>query len=337
MYLINYNSINYADFLNAFSQATNISIYNGAMRLPASFGSGYMWVMNLSNDISLMISDTTFKHDVILNRQPSLQPNYYSLQFSEAYDDTNAKLITNEQEVEKARQHSVWLSNTKLANRYNIPPGLRIRSVKILFHKNHLLQLLDKETTESFLSNYFSLTLQQPFIKPIDADYRQYMELLIKEKIDQPLRNAFIENRVMLLLETFLVKTNQLLQSQKKIKLSESEIVRLMQVEALLIKDYKQPPPTITALSKICAMSATKLKMDFKLLYGAPIYVYYQRNKMIKAKAILLEGRNTIKEVGKMVGYSNLSHFAAAFKKEFGATPSEMLKGDEVIDMLGKL
>jgi AraC-like DNA-binding protein len=26
-----------------------------------------------------------------------------------------------------------------------------------------------------------------------------------------------------------------------------------------------------------------------------------------------------------MVGYSNLSHFAAAFKKEFGINPSELL------------
>ncbi len=331
MYLINYSSINYANFLDAFSKATNISINNGLIRLPASFGSGYLWAMDLSNGISIMVSDTTFKQDVILNRQPSIQSNYYVLQFSEAFDNTDSKQITSEQEMEKVRQHTVSFANTQLANRYNIPPGLRIRSVRIIIHKNHLLQLLDKQTVEDFLSKYFSTSLQQPYLKPIDTDYRQYMEVLIKEKIELPLRSAFIENRVMLLLETFLVKTNQVMQSSQKIKLTESEIVRLIQIEALLIKDYKKPPLTIHALSKISAMSATKLKMDFKLLYGMPLYVYYQRNKMMRAKTILLEGKNSIKEVGKMVGYSNLSHFAAAFKKEFGLTPSDMLANDAIL------
>ncbi|OYW19244.1 MAG: hypothetical protein B7Z54_04295 [Sphingobacteriales bacterium 12-47-4] len=32
----------------------------------------------------------------------------------------------------------------------------------------------------------------------------------------------------------------------------------------------------------------------------------------------------TIKEVGMQVGYTNLSHFSVAFKKEFGVLPSEM-------------
>jgi AraC-like DNA-binding protein len=38
-----------------------------------------------------------------------------------------------------------------------------------------------------------------------------------------------------------------------------------------------------------------------------------------------LDGNYTSKEVGLLIGYSNLSHFAAAFKKEYGVSPSDLL------------
>ena len=97
------------------------------------------------------------------------------------------------------------------------------------------------------------------------------------------------------------------------------------------IINYLVTPPTIDELSRISAMSPTKLKNDFKNLYGFPIYVYYQKNRMIKAKALLLTSKYSIKEVGVMVGYSNLSHFANTFKKEFNILPSEVSAKDGVL------
>jgi AraC-like DNA-binding protein len=72
-------------------------------------------------------------------------------------------------------------------------------------------------------------------------------------------------------------------------------------------------------------MSPTKLKREFKAMYGLPIYEYYQKNRMIRARSLLLEGKYAIKEVGIMVGYSNLGHFAGSFRKEFGLLPSEVV------------
>jgi transcriptional regulator GlxA family with amidase domain len=66
-------------------------------------------------------------------------------------------------------------------------------------------------------------------------------------------------------------------------------------------------------------------------MYGLPIYEYYQKNRMIRARSLLLEGRYAIKEVGIMVGYSNLGHFAGSFRKEFGLLPSEVAHGDNTV------
>jgi len=114
----------------------------------------------------------------------------------------------------------------------------------------------------------------------------------------------------------------------EKLKLSDAEILRLMRVESMLVNDYATTSPTINQLSRLSAMSPTKLKNDFKMLYGMPIYEYYQKNRMQRAKSLLLEGDRSIKEVGNQVGYSNLSHFAGSFKKEFGMLPSQYLSAD---------
>jgi AraC-like DNA-binding protein len=71
-------------------------------------------------------------------------------------------------------------------------------------------------------------------------------------------------------------------------------------------------------------MSVSKLKSTFKKVYGTGIYEYYQKNRMLKAKAMLLTGKYNVKEVGTQLGYTNLSNFSLAFKKEFGILPSEV-------------
>jgi AraC-like DNA-binding protein len=41
---------------------------------------------------------------------------------------------------------------------------------------------------------------------------------------------------------------------------------------------------------------------------------------------LLKTGNFSVKQVGMTIGFSNLSNFAKAFKKEFGILPKEMLK-----------
>lgn len=150
--------------------------------------------------------------------------------------------------------------------------------------------------------------------------------------MNQPLKLNYIQNRVLLLLEKYILKLYERKDLKgKKVKRSDDETLRLMKVEALLVKNFAVAPPTIDELSRISAMSPTKLKNDFKALYGLPIYEYYQKNRMLKAKSLLVLAKYTIKEVGIMVGYSNLSHFANTFKKEFGFLPSEIAAKDGVL------
>ena len=302
---------------------------DGHITINSSYGKGYVWSETLPSGITLLVSDTVLQQPLTIER-PDFDDHYFILQFNEEFADdaqTNIKKRNGED-----FQSFVKLSHTLIPESYVFPDKKRLRSVKFFFSIQHLSSLLNKQTVEEILSQYFPLVMQSDNLEPIATEYRVMLDDLWTNKVVQPLRLNFIQNRVLLLLEKYIVKLYERREvAGKKVKRSDDETLRLMKVEALLVKNFTVAPPTIDDLSRISAMSPTKLKNDFKQQYGLPIYEYYQKNRMIKAKSLLLMAKYTIKEVGILVGYTNLSHFASTFKKEFGYLPSEISAKDGVL------
>ena len=81
--------------------------------------------------------------------------------------------------------------------------------------------------------------------------------------------------------------------------------------------------PTIETLSKTLNISKSKLKSDFKALFGQTIYQYYLERKMKIAHNLVSNKEGTIAEIGYRLGYSNISQFSSQFKKQFGISPSQ--------------
>jgi len=317
---VKFDTPNYVILLEQIASAFKCSMKNNTVLVPSAFGQGWLWAETLPNGISIMVSDSKLNQDIFFQR-PKLTENYFSLQFNELYTTTKRAGVT----TEILFQSFVVLFQTTNSANFNIPADTRLKSVKFYFTLEQLSYLINNDSLEKLFNKELMeyLTLEQP--KIIDVQYRAILDDLITPQIKQPLKFNFIQNRILLLLEKFIQKQQKVNLISAKTRLNNSELERLMQVENLLLKDYSTAPPTIEKLSKICAMSATKLKSEFKSLYGTPIYEYYQKNRMAKAKSLLLEGSYTSKEVGLMIGYSNLSHFAAAFKKEYGVSPSDLL------------
>lgn len=93
----------------------------------------------------------------------------------------------------------------------------------------------------------------------------------------------------------------------------------------LLIKDVSKTP-TLNQLSDKLKISLKKLKTGFKEVYGIPVYQYALNHKLEHAKDLLIKGENNINEISILIGYSNSSHFIAAFKKKFHLTPFNFVK-----------
>lgn len=106
-------------------------------------------------------------------------------------------------------------------------------------------------------------------------------------------------------------------------KIANEDIERIREVELFLIKDLSKAPG-IDELARSAAMSATRLKTLFRQVYGIPPYEYFQQHRMIRAKQLLRDTSLSIQDIGRMLGYSNMSNFTLAFRKVFGVNPSEI-------------
>lgn len=329
---LDFEQPDYVAYIQQIAENFKAKLSGNHFVLPQSVGNGYLWAEKLPGGMTVMVIHANMKQNFTFTQLP-LTSQYFCLQFNEYSSEVPAKATSfNKNKYGHEMQSAVRLSHTLCADTCTLPEGVILKSVCFFFNKEQLSSLIGGSAMDDLLTKYFPFLITNESLEPIATDYRVTLNELQVEKIDVPLRLNFIQNRVLLLLEKFIVSLFERKDiSTGKLKRTDDETLRLMKVEALLVNNFTVAPPTIDELSRISAMSPTKLKNDFKNLYGFPIYVYYQKNRMLKAKSLLLLGKYSIKEVGVMVGYSNLSHFASTFKKEFSILPSAVSAKDGVL------
>ncbi len=105
------------------------------------------------------------------------------------------------------------------------------------------------------------------------------------------------------------------------------EEVFMQTLMAILEKHLDDPYLKVEILSKEMGMSQSKFYKKIKQITGNNISEYVRKVRMERARQILLSEDTTITQVMYRVGISSSSYFTSAFRKEFGETPSEYLKG----------
>ncbi len=291
-------------------------------------GNGIIKIIDLAPELQVLLADVEFGSYFFAKRQQS-DKRYYVLHFEDIYvKDTAAFSVDGEVLEKKQTRHSVVrLTSNMFTNTEEVSAHTRIKAVKVFFSEAWLKKYLGLQENVDGLQKYVSLKTASIDMEPLDAEYFALMEELWNAKKEDPLQNIFLQNRVTLLIERFfsrlLVKMKQ---NGHTPDMPEEDIQKLMQVERLLVKDLTESPPTIDTLSKMVAISSTKLKRNFKELYGTGIYTYYQSVRLQKAKEMLLSRRYSVNEVAEAVGFHNSANFSTAFKKQFKTLPSQFIK-----------
>ncbi|MDP3073864.1 MAG: AraC family transcriptional regulator [Opitutaceae bacterium] len=90
---------------------------------------------------------------------------------------------------------------------------------------------------------------------------------------------------------------------------------------AEILKRRLENPPALPALAREVGLSETTLKRGFRQVFSTTPFAYLRARRMEHAHALLAAGEATVLEAAAMVGYSNPSNFAAAFRLQFGVNP----------------
>ncbi|VXB43154.1 helix-turn-helix transcriptional regulator [Maribacter litoralis] len=91
-----------------------------------------------------------------------------------------------------------------------------------------------------------------------------------------------------------------------------------------ILLDNIEDPPSLSELSKEIGLNTTKLKKEFKAIFGVPVFKYLQNERLTSAHTLISEGQATVQEAAWQVGYDSLSSFSNAFAKKFGYRPSQI-------------
>jgi AraC-like DNA-binding protein len=107
--------------------------------------------------------------------------------------------------------------------------------------------------------------------------------------------------------------------------LNDEEAVRKIKHAKEHLLRQMENPPTLKELARLAGLNEYQLKVGFKEIYGNTVYGYLLDHKLDHSRALLDKGKYQVNQVAYEVGYTNPSHFIAAFKKKFGVTPKKYL------------
>jgi AraC-like DNA-binding protein len=112
--------------------------------------------------------------------------------------------------------------------------------------------------------------------------------------------------------------------SQNNIKQSKNHAISL-KIDRIIeyMRKNINKKVTLEQLSRIAGLSMFYLSRAFKDSTGYPLIMYFNKMKVEKAKELLIEGKQKVKEVAYELGYTNEFYFSRIFKRIEGLSPTE--------------
>ncbi len=205
-----------------------------------------------------------------------------------------------------------------------------IDTLRFSFLSEHLQQFIKSNRASGFANEVLAFRHPKAFTRvlPICSRTRMTIEsLLNNNNYADNLENIFINAQTqMLLLYSLECMLGEKEEEVFTCKFLANEIDRekILKARELLLQHIGEPI-TIRDLSRKVAINECYLKKGFKEMFGTTIFDYYQSQRMEHAKYLLYEKGLSVTDVSLMLGYSSISHFSTAFKKQTGLKPCELL------------
>lgn len=148
---------------------------------------------------------------------------------------------------------------------------------------------------------------------------------LLSTQLSESAQKLFYQGKFYELLSLYF--SNRLPNTETCPFLNDEETVRKIKNAKEYLLKHTEAPPSLKELAKIAGLNEYQLKVGFKEIYGNTVFGFLLDHKLDHARLLLDTAKHQVNEVAYQMGYTNPSHFIAAFKKKFGITPKKYLMG----------
>lgn len=139
------------------------------------------------------------------------------------------------------------------------------------------------------------------------------------------LKRLYMEGKVIELIAHKLAQLSLPEPPSPTVALPPRDVERIRQARDILCKDLENPPKLLE-LARLAGINHGKLNAGFRELFGATVFGYLRRMRLLEAKRLLDAGDMNVTEVALSVGYNSLPSFSKAFSEFFGLPPMQCLK-----------
>lgn len=320
MVVFNLSHNNYQSLLQNLARQLKVQPEDNTIVIPQDIGEGLIKVIVLPNGLQTLLVKINFQKDVMIKSGNTNHGDYVlnfdELEIPDKKDEDSGKIINS----------FVRLTGASFKHWEIVKKRSSVQYVKILFSKDWLSNYIGLREKMSMFEKFIPVKSEAAEKEKLNDDYRKIINELLVINDDDPLQNIYYNNRILLLVEQFFTRMHtEMLSSKGKYKLTADDILKLKKVETIL-KSPGKYTPDIAILAKKAFMTKARLSHAFKQVYGSSIYNYYQIQRMQKAYELLSAKNLSVKEVSEKLGYTNLSNFVLAFKKQFDTAPKNLLE-----------
>lgn len=228
--------------------------------------------------------------------------------------------------LEQGMMYLLYHPMTEVTLRFKLHPRSRLWVMIFSLEKIHEFfmgvgQQPDLFDAISINKKYYSAF---PIKKPMYA----VLEQMFFTPIPQNTQHLYIKGKVLEVFSLYFGEDDGIDTSGCPFLKDELNVQKVHKAKEIVTRNLVEPP-TIKELCKLVGLNEYQLKAGFKRLYGSPIYQYLLDQRMQHARSLLLSGTYKVNEIAWEVGYTNPSHFIAAFKRKYLVTPKKFLMNIE--------
>ncbi|MEM1242284.1 MAG: AraC family transcriptional regulator, partial [Cyanobacteria bacterium P01_H01_bin.26] len=213
------------------------------------------------------------------------------------------------------------------------PYGLASQTVEVIVAPQTLATYLDHGSMAALgtLRQRLSANLDLPYfhVGAITPEMQMVLHQYLHCPYEGVMQTLYLESKAVELIVLKLAQIKQMAQEADarhiKRQLNSQDRERVYKAREILLSDMADPP-SLQQLADRVGIGDYKLKQDFRMAFGTTVFGYLRSHRLEQARQLLTERTMNVSEVAQLVGYSSLSKFTSAFKRQFGVLPSAISK-----------
>jgi AraC-like DNA-binding protein len=327
-FLFEYELNDLFDYCGKLSDVFDVPVINNEIRYPESIADGSSKFFRINDYISFQIVHYTAKEKMMFSRVAG-QGNHIVITFQD-FSFSKCKMHDfqcNEIILTNNKIGSIQCKNTRLNETVVIEPGLEVRVVVVLLKENWLDNVMKDNSSKDKFYKYLvnqNANLRKEYLSV--EQQKLFCEILDKQPVSK-LENLYYESRVLNLLESFLSDVLMKEEAADNYIFCSDEDIRMIQTaERNISENVMNSFAGVDKLSRLCCMSRTKFINLFHKVYGVSSFEYYQKKRLRIAYDMLKSGKHSVTGVANKLGYTGITNFTQAFKRDFGFLPSDLLE-----------